>query len=173
MISPEQSSRKSFEKIVISLVILSLAVFPSAACKSERALQPRVAQLQIAELEGALQLLAYDLGRYPSTTDGLDGLIISIDRTQSWKGPYVRNAKSLVDPWGRPYIYQCPGIHGAYDLYSFGRDGVEGGDGDDADITSWTDFKYTEGDWDRAVDIIRQILAVPFLIYEKHFHPNR
>ena len=56
---------------------------------------------------------------------------------ERWNGPYITTEDSLIDPWGRPYEYRFPGDHGEYDLFSLGADGALGGDGDDADITSW------------------------------------
>ena len=55
---------------------------------------------------------------------------------KSWKGPYLTTSDILKDPWDRPYIYRFPGQHGAYDIFSYGRDGIEGGEGEDADITT-------------------------------------
>ncbi len=59
------------------------------------------------------------------------------DGTPSWNGPYVKKEEMLKDPWGRTYVYEHPGKHGDYDLYSLGADGAEGGTGENADITSW------------------------------------
>ncbi|MCG6538428.1 MAG: type II secretion system protein GspG, partial [Syntrophales bacterium LBB04] len=55
---------------------------------------------------------------------------------EKWDGPYLKKNVPL-DPWGKPYIYQIPGTHGEYDLYSYGRDGKAGGDGEDKDVSSW------------------------------------
>ena len=56
---------------------------------------------------------------------------------EKWKGPYLKNAASLTDPWGNPYGYRFPGDNAQYDLYSTGADGQEGGEDDDKDITNW------------------------------------
>jgi general secretion pathway protein G len=55
----------------------------------------------------------------------------------NWDGPYLKKADSLIDPWGRPYIYRFPGEHGDYDLYTLGADDQEGGEGENQDLTSW------------------------------------
>jgi general secretion pathway protein G len=55
----------------------------------------------------------------------------------SWRGPYLNKSELPKDPWGRPYVYRSPGQHGDYDLLSYGPDGVEGGEGENSDITSW------------------------------------
>jgi general secretion pathway protein G len=95
------------------------------------------AYFRIAELEGALRLFSLDTSRYPTTSEGLQALVRAPEKMQSWKGPYLIKPGILNDPWDRPYIYRCPGQHGAYDIFSYGRDGIEGGEGEDADIAIW------------------------------------
>jgi general secretion pathway protein G len=91
---------------------------------------------QIAEIEGALDLFRLDVGRYPSAEEGLQALRARPTGLTGWDGPYLK--KDLpMDPWGKPYVYRRPGAHGDFDLLSFGPDGQEGGEADDADIVSW------------------------------------
>jgi len=93
------------------------------------------AKAQIALLGQALDQFRLDVGRYPSTQEGLNALVTN-PSVEKWEGPYLK--KELpVDPWGRPYLYQQPGTHGEYDLYSFGSDGTQGGEGEAADVASW------------------------------------
>jgi general secretion pathway protein G len=73
------------------------------------------------------------MGRYPLSGEGLDALVRNPGNVESWKGPYLAKAVPK-DPWGRPYGYRCPGMHGDYDIYSFGPDGIEG---NEDDVTSW------------------------------------
>ena len=68
---------------------------------------------------------------------GLDALIEQPPDAERWNGPYVKKAKQLIDPWGRPYLYRYPGEHGEFDIYSLDKDGQEGGEGEDRDLTSW------------------------------------
>ncbi|HYK91912.1 MAG TPA: type II secretion system major pseudopilin GspG [Acidobacteriota bacterium] len=96
----------------------------------------QIAKIQIKEMEGALQLFRYDTARYPTTAEGLDALIINPGLT-SWRGPYISRQEIPKDPWGRSFLYRCPGKPGMYDLLSYGRDGVPGGEGEDADIKGW------------------------------------
>ena len=56
---------------------------------------------------------------------------------QNWSGPYLEKNKVPKDTWGREYQYRAPGQYGDYDLWSYGANGTEGGEGDDADINSW------------------------------------
>jgi general secretion pathway protein G len=88
-------------------------------------------------LEGALQLFSFDVGRYPSTSEGLEAMIRNPGNMESWRGPYLAKAELPKDPWGKPYVYRCPGQHGDFDLFSYGPDGVEGGEGENADIANW------------------------------------
>ncbi len=96
----------------------------------------KIARAQIDGLEKALGQYRIDLGRFPTTEQGLTALVQRPTDEPQWAGPYL--AKSVpLDPWGHPYKYVSPGEHGDYDLLSYGRDGQPGGDGEDADIVSW------------------------------------
>lgn len=96
----------------------------------------KVAHAQIDALGKALDQYRIDIGRYPSTTQGLAALVSRPDAEARWSGPYLAKAVPM-DPWGRPYIYRSPGEHGDYDLSSLGSDGKPGGSGDSAEIKSW------------------------------------
>ncbi len=95
------------------------------------------ATVQIDRLAGVLDLYRLEVGSYPSQEEGLAVLFDRPVNAVNWNGPYIRNRKSLTDPWGNPYGYRYPGEHGEFDLYSLGADGREGGDGENQDITSW------------------------------------
>ncbi len=95
------------------------------------------ANIQISNLSTALDLYRLDVGRYPSTGEGLASLVTRPTAADRWTGPYVKKQESLIDPWGEPYDYRSPGQHGAYDLFSLGADKAEGGEGEDRDLTSW------------------------------------
>lgn|SRR3990167_2877181 len=98
--------------------------------------ETKVTRAQIDALQKALDQYRIDTGRYPSTEQGLAALVARPVDEPRWSGPYL--AKAVPgDPWGRPYAYTMPGQHGEYDLLSWGRDGQPGGDGDNADLTSW------------------------------------
>ncbi|MCX5847542.1 MAG: type II secretion system major pseudopilin GspG [Deltaproteobacteria bacterium] len=90
---------------------------------------------QIELLGQTLDQFRLDVGRYPTTQEGLNALTVN-PGVEKWDGPYLK--KELPnDPWGRAYNYQCPGTHGEYDLFSYGRDGALGGEGEDQDVVSW------------------------------------
>jgi len=91
---------------------------------------------QISEYESALDQFKLDVGRYPTNEEGLQVLRTRPANAQNWDGPYLK--KELAsDPWGKPYIYRFPGMHGDFDLLSLGADGQEGGSGDNSDIVNW------------------------------------
>jgi general secretion pathway protein G len=95
-----------------------------------------IAKAQLDAFDKALSQYRLDMGRYPSTEQGLAALVKRPGSEQRWNGPYL--AKDIPpDPWGRPYVYRSPGEHGEYDLFTLGRDGQPGGSGDAADVTSW------------------------------------
>jgi general secretion pathway protein G len=96
----------------------------------------KAAKAQIDGLQKALDQYRLDVGHYPSTEQGLAVLNTKPSDEPKWAGPYL--AKTLPkDPWGNDYQYRSPGEHGEYDLLSFGKDGRPGGEGEDADLTSW------------------------------------
>lgn len=98
--------------------------------------QAKVARAQIVSLEQALDQFRLDVGRYPSTEEGLAALNEAPASLEGWAGPYLRKAVPM-DPWGRPYVYEQPGQNIEIDLASLGRDGRPGGSGEDADIVNW------------------------------------
>ena len=99
----------------------------------------KAAKAQIGMFETALDTFKLDTGRYPTTEEGLKALREKPSGVENWQGPYL--PKELpADPWGRPYVYKCPGDHEEYDILSHGLDGVEGGDGENQDVTSWKDI---------------------------------
>jgi general secretion pathway protein G len=91
------------------------------------------AQLQIRRLDSILELYRLDIGRYPTTEEGLAALRADPGDPR-WRGPYVKGDGDLVDPWGAPWAYRAPGREGPYEIVSLGGDGQPGGEGIDADI---------------------------------------
>lgn len=125
------------ELLVVMVIIGLLAAYVgpkyfSQIGKSEA----KTTRAQIVGFEKALQQFRLDVGRFPTTEQGLQALLSAPADMAKWDGPYLEKALPL-DPWGRPYLYVSPGEHGDFDISSTGRDGRPGGDGLDADITSW------------------------------------
>lgn len=95
-----------------------------------------VAKAQIEAFEKALDTLRLDLGRYPTTEEGLNALMTApANATAKWTGPYLKKGVP-ADPWGHPYAYRAPGAKGEYEIISLGKDGQPGGTGEAADISS-------------------------------------
>lgn len=96
----------------------------------------KAARAQIDALEKALDQYRLDVGRYPSSENGLAALMKRPPSENRWQGPYLRK-EVPADPWGQPYQYVQPGEHGEFDLFSLGKDGKPGGEGEAADIGNW------------------------------------
>jgi general secretion pathway protein G len=97
----------------------------------------KTAKLQIEQFGAALDLYKLDNGTYPDSEQGLQALAAAPAGAPSWHGPYVAKAKLPDDPWGHAYHYRMPGQHGEYDIWSYGSDNQEGGEGEAQDVTSW------------------------------------
>ncbi|MCX7793124.1 MAG: type II secretion system major pseudopilin GspG [Thermodesulfovibrionales bacterium] len=126
--------------VIFILSILAAIVAPKIIGRTDDA-RIAEAKLQIKNFETALKLFKLDNGFYPSTEQGLEALITKPTTGRIppnyREGGYLEQKKIPLDPWGNPYIYLSPGIHGDYDIISYGADGKEGGEGKDADITNW------------------------------------
>ncbi len=126
--------------VIFILSILAAIVTPRLIGRTDDA-RIAEAKLQIKNFETALKLFKIDNGFYPSTEQGLEALIEKPTTgriPQNYReGGYLEQKRIPLDPWGNPYIYLSPGIHGEYDIISYGADGKEGGEGKDSDITNW------------------------------------
>jgi general secretion pathway protein G len=121
--------------VVIILGLLAALVGPRLLGRVGQSKQA-AARVQIELLGTALDQLKLDAGRYPSTQEGLVALWTNPGTLPGWDGPYLKKPVP-GDPWGNPYQYKSPGDHGEYDLWSHGANGVAGGEGEAADVTSW------------------------------------
>jgi general secretion pathway protein G len=104
--------------------------------KQEEKATAKAAKAQIELFGTALDTFRLDVGRYPTTQEGLQALTQKPGGVERWDGPYLKK-EVPPDPWNKPYLYKSPGEHGPYDILSYGADGVPGGDGNNHDITSW------------------------------------
>lgn len=97
----------------------------------------KIARAKIARIETALAQFQYDCGRLPDESEGgLEALLVAPpDLEEKWKQPYIKQSE-LIDPWGNPFVYFSEGEYnpGSFDVISFGADGQEGGEGENADI---------------------------------------
>ncbi|WP_395377115.1 type II secretion system major pseudopilin GspG [Marinicella sp. W31] len=124
--------------VVVILSILAITVVPQFLDEPDKARVVR-AQQDIQSLNTALSMYKLDNFNYPSTSQGLQALVLKPGGqpdARNWKpGGYVQ--KLPDDPWGNPYQYLNPGNRAAVDIYSFGADGQPGGEGLDSDIGNW------------------------------------
>lgn len=122
--------------VIIILGILATLVGPKMFGRVGEAKQ-KAAAIQIEFFGTALDSFRLDVGRYPSTAEGLEALAASASGIADWNGPYLKKKVIPDDPWKHPYIYESPGANGDYDLISYGADKMEGGEKEDKDIVSW------------------------------------
>lgn len=123
--------------VVLAILGLLVAIAAPRLIKYLGSAKTDTAKIQVEKLGGVLDLYHLELGRYPTDDEGLESLVEKPADVDGWNGPYLKNRDSLIDPWGRPYIYRSPGQHGDYDLFTLGADGGEGGEGEDQDIVNW------------------------------------
>ena len=132
-----QSGFTLLELLVVIVIIGLLAAFVAPKYFSQIGKsKTQIAKAQIESFDKALDQFRLDTGHYPSNDEGLSALFVQPANEPNWQGAYLK--KSLpADPWGNAYIYKMPGTNGAdFDLISYGRDGQQGGTGEDADVTN-------------------------------------
>ena len=122
--------------VLVILVLLASIIGPRVIgyLGSSRA---KTAQVQIERLATAVELFHVDVGRFPTSAEGLEALIKAPGNIPGWNGPYLAKNDLPADPWGRAYLYEQGGQEGqAFRIRSYGADGKEGGSGEDADISN-------------------------------------
>jgi general secretion pathway protein G len=95
------------------------------------------ARTEVSNLSAGLDLYKYDVGRYPTTQEGLPALVSAPEGVDNWNGPYIKKTTKLMDPWGRPYNYRFPGSHGEFDLFSYGAHADEAKNDEKPPIANW------------------------------------
>jgi len=143
--SPNRDAGFTLLEILIVITILGILASLVAIRVMDRPGEARTlkAELDIKTLENALKLFKLDNAFYPSTEQGIGALVEepSVGRiSKNWRdGGYLEKGMMPEDPWGNDYLYLSPGIHNKdFDLFSYGADGEEGGEGEDVDITNWS-----------------------------------
>jgi general secretion pathway protein G len=122
--------------IVVTIIALLAGLVAPQFFKQEEGARAKAVKGQIALLGTALDLFRLDIGRYPTTQEGLQALTQRPGGLERWDGPYLNEAVPN-DAWNKPFVYKSPGDHGAFDIISYGADGAPGGEGGNRDITSW------------------------------------
>jgi general secretion pathway protein G len=126
-------------EILVVLVLLGIIMSVIAGNyigQGEKA-KANAAKLEISQISNTLDLFKLEVGRYPTTQEGLQALITAPAGVNNWNGPYWKKPTLPKDPWGNEYKYTSPGTSGqAYDIVSYGADGKEGGEGVNKDLTN-------------------------------------
>ena len=117
--------------VIVIIGLLATVVMINVLPSQDRAMREK-ARADIAVLEQAIETYRLETLRFPTAAEGLQSLVNPAGRD----GGYIRRLPQ--DPWGNPYQYAFPGQHGHFDVYSFGADGVRGGEGNNADIGNWS-----------------------------------
>ena len=139
MQEPKFKARKNrgftlIELLVVMAILTLLAglvgpkVFDSLGKSKTKA-----AALQISEIEKSLEVYKLDVGRFPTTEEGLEALATKPATAMGWSGPYMKGGVP-ADPWGKPFKYQGVGANGGIEIISLGADGAVGGEGENADV---------------------------------------
>lgn len=126
-------------ELLVVLVILGLLaglVGPNVM-KYVGSSKVEVAKAQLEDLAAGLDLFKLDVGRYPSSDEGLQVLVEGNDTIPGWNGPYLRKKRVPLDPWNNAYVYAIPGQGNDFELYSLGADGEPEGSGENADLSAW------------------------------------
>ncbi len=123
--------------VVLAIIGLLAGLVGPQVMKHLGGAKTKAARVQIEDLAGALDMYRMDVGRYPTSEEGLQALVEKPSSARTWNGPYLRKNKIPLDPWIYDYHYTSPGEHGRFDLTSLGADNAPNGEGEDQDINSW------------------------------------
>ena len=122
--------------VVLVILVLLASIIAPRVIGYLGSSRTKTAKIQIESLVTSIELFHIDVGRIPTTVEGLDVLVKGQAKIPGWNGPYVVKREIPLDPWGRAYHYEAPGKNTVFDIYTFGRDGKEGGTDEDADISN-------------------------------------
>lgn len=123
--------------VVLGIIVLLATIAAPQVLRYLGKARTETARAQIGAISTALELYALDNGGFPHQQAGLQALMQNTSGNARWKGPYLKRADGLVDPWGRPYLYRFPGRNGQAEVFSLGRDNASGGSDEDQDVASW------------------------------------
>lgn len=136
-----RKNQKGFTLLELLVVLVILGMLAALAgprvMKYVGGAKSDTAKIQIEELAAALDMYKLEVGQHPNTQDGLQALVQAPAGAANWNGPYLKKNTVPKDPWGNDYHYVSPGQHGPFDIFSYGADNREGGDGDNKDVVSW------------------------------------
>jgi len=122
--------------VVLAILGLLMSLVGPQVLNQLGGAKTKTTAIQIKDLEQALEMYKLDVGRFPSTGEGLVALVAKPAGSTGWNGPYLKSDVPL-DPWNREYHYKYPGERGELDIFSYGQNGTPGGEGEDADVGNW------------------------------------
>lgn len=122
--------------VVLAILGLLISLVGPRVLNQLGGAKTKTAAIQIKDLEQALEMYKLDVGRFPSTEQGLTALVDKPAGIAGWNGPYLKSDVPL-DPWNREYQYKYPGERGELDIFTYGQDGSPGGEGEDSDVGNW------------------------------------
>ncbi len=123
--------------VVLGIIVLLATIAAPQVLRYLGKARTEAARAQISAISTALELYSLDSGGFPPQQTGLAALVQNVAGGTRWKGPYLKRADGIVDPWGRPYQYRYPGRAGQVEVFSLGRDNAPGGTDEDQDVASW------------------------------------
>jgi general secretion pathway protein G len=122
--------------VVLGIIVLIATIAAPQVLRYLGAARTETAKAQINAVSTALELYALDNGGFPPQQAGLQALVQAPAGKAQWRGPYLKRASGLVDPWGQPYRYKHPGRAGSPEVFSLGRDNAPGGTGENQDVSN-------------------------------------
>jgi general secretion pathway protein G len=132
---------RGFTLLELMVVLLILALLGSIAAprvtKYLSKAKVDAARIQVDALSAAVDAFTIDVGRIPTTEEGLKVLVEGPAGVEGWQGPYIQKQASLTDPWGHLYRFRAPGQRREFEVYTLGADDKEGGEGDARDFGNW------------------------------------
>lgn len=123
--------------VVLGIIVLLATIAAPQVLRYLGKARTETARAQVSAISTALELYSLDVGGFPPAQGGLQTLMQNATGSGRWKGPYLKRADGLIDPWGRPYQYRYPGKNGQPEVFTLGRDNAPGGGDEDQDIANW------------------------------------
>lgn len=135
---PRQSGFTLMELLVVLAILgLLMSLVGPRVLNQLGGAKTKTAGIQIKDLEQSLEMYKLDVGRFPTTEQGLEALVRKPSNAPGWNGPYLKSNDVPLDPWNQEYHYKYPGEKGEVDIFTYGQNGVPGGDGEDTDVGNW------------------------------------
>jgi general secretion pathway protein G len=122
--------------VVLAILGLLMSLVGPRVLNQLGGAKTKTAAIQIRDLEQTLEMYKLDVGRFPTTSQGLGALVNKPAGVSGWNGPYLKSDVPL-DPWKKEYHYKYPGEKGEVDIFSYGQNGSPGGEGEDSDVGNW------------------------------------